>query len=419
VRNPAADTFQLSATETGAIIDIAVGTGVHELYQTKLLAFNRVVRRFFPRLSSSIISELSIKIDDQDVQNTKEYNMLFNILNDIKNEEDLIDSIASDSVQEHYFNNNNGIVSSFNRIQALNKTAGNTDKYYPAGRKAYFIDKWLGFLNEGNRFFDARDKDIKIIIKLAPASILYRGINTLDVASADYIINDEVVYQPDYVVSDIVGAIDVLDELPYEINEPFEYNDYTYSQGGHVNNRGEVSKNLETYKPVNWLLGTFCHVDRDKDQELILQHCHTDTARYGNMIKNTLTIDDINASIPHSSTFSYDIAKYQKKNYLLNSSIYFVRGCGISTSQFKMNNYDITPLMDPLLCLSTTKQCFKTDYKRVPNIHNFETQFFTNAILIENNTQDHKRFDWNVSIDPKKYSKVLYPMLFCCFKNKL
>jgi hypothetical protein len=241
----------------------------------------------------------------------------------------------------------------------------------------------------------------------------------LDVASADYIINDEVVYQPDYVVSDIVGAIDVLDELPYEINEPFEYNDYTYSQGGHVNNRGEVSKNLETYKPVNWLLGTFCHVDRDKDQELILQHCHTDTARYGNMIKNTLTIDDINASIPHSSTFSYDIAKYQKKNYLLNSSIYFVRGCGISTSQFKMNNYDITPLMDPLLCLSTTKQCFKTDYKRVPNIHNFETQFFTNAILIENNTQIETLFLFNVNSIDADLSLVLFWIAFDEYSNSM
>jgi hypothetical protein len=419
VRNPIGNTFQLSAGETSAILDINVGTGTHELSQTIPLAFNRVVRRFFPRASSSIISELSIKINDQDVQNTKEYNMLFNILSDIKNEHDPIDSTVSESIQEHYYVSNNGIIKSQSRIQALTKPAGNTDKYYPSGKKAYFIDKWLGFLNEGNRFFDARDKDIKIIIKLAPASILYRGINSLDVASADYVINNEVEYDPDYVVSDIIGAIDVLDELPYEINESFEYNDYTYSEGGHVNSRNEVTTALETYKPVNWLLGTFCHIDRNKDQELILQHCHTQTARYGELIKDTLTINDINASTPNSGVYSYDIAKYQKKNYLLNSSIYFVRGCGISTSQFKLNNYDITPLMDPLLCLSTTKQCFQTDYKRIQNIYNFETQFFANAISIENNTQDYKRFDWNVSIDPKKYSKVLYPMLFCCFKNKL
>jgi hypothetical protein len=419
VRNSTPNTFQLSVTPTSAIIDINVGTGIHELFQTTTFAFNRVVRRFLPRLSSSIISELSINIDNQDVQNTKEYNMLANILNDIKNEDDKIDSTASDSCQDHFYTTGTGVIGNISRLQALPKPQGNIDKYYPANRKSYFIDNWLGFLGEGNRYYDARNKNITIRFKLAPASILYRGINTLDVASADYIINDEVTYPPDYVLSDIIGTVDVLDEAPYELNEPFLYNDYTYTQGGHVNARNIVSTTLETYKPVNWLLGTFCHSDRIVDQELILSHCHNETARYGSLIKNTLTLADINAKVPNSTLYSYDIAKYQKDSYLLNSSMYFSRNCGLQTSQFKLNNYDITPLLDPLMCLSITKQCFATEYKRVQNIYNFETQFFANAILIENNTEDFKNFEWNVTIDNNKYSKILYPMLFCCFKNKL
>ncbi len=44
------------------------------------------------------------------------------------------------------------------------------------------------FLNEGHQYFAVRDKYIKSVIKLAPANILYRDTNTLDVAATYHII---------------------------------------------------------------------------------------------------------------------------------------------------------------------------------------------------------------------------------------
>lgn len=423
VRNPGVNTIQLSLTLAGLPIAIAPGTAgqLHEISQTTSQQFPRTIRRFFPRLSSSIISDLVIKVNDQEVQNTREYNMLFAILNDIHKEYDDIDSTASDTVQEHFFSTGTGIIGNVSRIQAVTRPVGNTDRYFPGSKKSYFIDKWLGFLNEGNRYFDARDKDIKIIIKLAPANILYRGINSLDpIGVPDYTINTVQEYNPDYVISDIRASIDMLDEMPVSLPD-FVYNDYTYTQGGYLLDNKTSTTTFETYKPIKWVLGTFSHPNRLVDQELILQHCHNNTTRYGSLVKNTVTLADINAKTPNSTLFSYDVAKAQKDSYLLNSSIYFVRsGDGLLSCMYKMNNYDLTPPLDTIACYSETKKAFASAYKKVTNIYSFESEFFANAINVDDNSDTYKRIDWEVYVDPSKPNQQGgYPMLFTCFKNKL
>lgn len=421
VKTPTINTFQLSATSGGVAITIAPGTAgqLHELTKTTPNLYPRTIRRFLPRLSSSVISDLVIKVNDQEVQNTKEYGMLFAILNDINKEYDDLDSTAADSVQEHNFETATGIIKNVSRIQAVQRVAGNTDKYYPGNRKTYFIDKWIGFLNEGNRYFDARDKDIKIIFKLAPANILYRGINTLDTASADFVINVLREYSPDYVVTDIKASVDVLDEMPAMPSE-FIYNDYTYTQGGYLSDNKTSTTSFETNRPIDWVLGTFSHPNRAVDQELILQHCHNNTTRYGSLIKTVVTLADINNKVPNTTLFSYEVAKNQKDSYLLNSSIYHMRsGDGILSCRYRLNNYDITPPMDMISCYTETKKAFASDYKKVSNIYSFESEFFANAIKVDDNSQDFKKIDWEVVIDPSKTHIGGYPMLFCCFKNKL
>jgi hypothetical protein len=168
------------------------------------------------------------------------------------------------------------------------------------------------------------------------------------------------------------------------------------------------------------VLGTFSHPDRLKDQELILQHCNTD-AKYGSLVKNTLTLDEINSNTPNSTLYSYEVAKAQKEAYLLNSSGYFIRsGDGILTTKYKLNNYELTPDTDVLACYSETKKLFNTPYKKVQNMYSFESEFFCNAIAIDDNSEDFKRVDWEVSIDPTKKNKLGgYPMVFYSFKNKL
>jgi hypothetical protein len=420
VKSPTVNAFQLALTSGGLSVAIGPGTAgqLHEISQTLTGQFPRVTRRFLPRLSSSIISDLVIKINDQEIQNTKEYGMLFAILNDIRKEYDDLDSTAADTVQEHFFNTA-GIIGNISRIQAVTRPSGNTDKYYPGSKKSYFIDKWVGFLNEGNRYFDARDKDIKIIIKLAPANILYRGINSLDVTATDYTPNVVKEYPPDYVVTDIKASVDVLDEMPVMPGD-FIYNDYSYTQGGFLNNSKISTTSFETNKSVNWVLGTFSNPNRTVDQELILQHCHKNDTQYGALVKNTVTLADINAKTPNSTLYSYEVAKNQKDSYLLNSSMYYMRsGDGISTCQYRLNNYDLTPPLDVISCYTETKKAFASDYKRVSNIYSFESEFFCNAIAIDDKSEEFKKIDWDIVIDPSKTQVGGYPMLFCCFKNKL
>jgi hypothetical protein len=413
------DTFQLANT-LGVIVNLTAGTAG----QTHTLKFvnrsYRTIRRFLPRLSSSIISDLIIKVDNQEVQNTREYNMLFAILNDLTKEYDDIDSSSSDTVQEHFYTASGGI-GNISKLQPVSRDPTNEDKYFASNKVSYFIDKWAGFLNEGNRYFDARDRDVKIIIRLAPANMLYRGINTLDIPSADLVINIDKEYTtPDYVITDIRASVDTLDNMP-EIQQ-FVYNDYQYIQGNYLPNNKVSTTSFETNKPINWVLGTFSHPDRLKDQELILQHCHNNTARYGSLVKNNLSLTDINQKTPNSTLYSYEVAKAQKEAYLLNSSAYFIRsGDGILSTKYKLNNYELTPDTDVFACYSETKKLFDTPYKKVQNMFSFESEFFCNAIAIDDNSEDSfKRIDWEVSIDTTKTNKLGgYPMVFYSFKNRL
>lgn len=415
-----ANSFQLSLSLGGAPVDLIGGTA-GEIHTLKFVNRSyRTIRRFLPRLSSSIISDLIIKINNQEeIQNTREYNMLFAILNDLTKEYDDIDSTSPDTVQEHLYTAS-GSISNISKIQAVSRDAANTDKYFPSNKVSYFIDKWAGFLNEGNRYFDAREKDVKIIFRLAPANILYRGINSIDTPGADIVVNNIIEYQPDYVISDIRASVDLLDDMP---DMPqFIYNDYQYVQGNYLPNNKVSTTSFETNKPVNWVLGTFSHPDRLKDQELILQHCHNNTTRYGSQVKNSLTLAEINSKSQNSTLYSYELAKTHKEAYLLNSSGYFLRsGDGILSTKYKLNNYELCPDTDIISCYSESKKLFNTPYKKVQNMYSFESEFFCNAIAIDDNSEDsYKRIDWEVHVDPSKTNRLGgYPMLFYSFKNKL
>jgi hypothetical protein len=416
--NTTTNTFQL-ADDLGNFMNLTAGTAGQSHTLKVVNRYYKTIRRFLPRLSSSIISDLIIKIDNQEVQNTREYNMLFAILNDLTKEYDDIDSSSPDTVQEHFYTPL-GDIGNVSKLQPVSRDITNEDKYFDSNKVSNFIDKWAGFLSEGNRYFDARDRDVKIIFKLAPASILYKGINTVDIAGTDIIVNTIREYTSDYVISDIKASVDTLDDMP--AMPQFVYNDYQYVQGGYLTNNKLSTTSFETYKPINWVLGTFTHPNRLEDQELILQHCHKNTVRYGSLVKNTLTLADINQKAQNSTLYSYEVAKAQKESYLLNSSAYFIRsGDGILSTKYKLNNYELTPDTDVLACYSETKKLFNTPYKKVQNMFSFESEFFCNAVGIDDNSEDtYKRVDWEVSVDLSKRNKIGgYPILFYSFKNKI
>ena len=110
----------------------------------------------------------------------------------------------------------------------------------------------------------------------------------------------------------------------------------------------------------------------------------------------------------------------QKDPYLLNSSVYFDReGLGISYCKWRMNNYDMTPQLNVIACFGETKKCFNSKYKKVISLPSFESDFFANAIRLDDSSDMPKYFEWEVEINNKYPSMGGIPMLFCCYKNKL
>lgn len=371
----------------------------------------RTIKRFFPRLSSCVIDELIIKIDTKVIQYTREYNMLHSILNDIHKDEDDVQGTAFDTVQQHVFNNDYTLSQRF-KIQSV---AGNIGKYVGDFKESFFISDWLGFLQEGNsRFFDASNKDIEIMIKLAPANILYRGIQTANASTP------VTIFQPDYQLSNIYATIDILDEIP-QVPSEYVFFDYLYTQGIYSDTTKNSLTSFQINKPVKWVLGTFASELRLTDSCLQLQHANDDVGIFGEQLLNDITVADYNVLIPKGLLYSYDIARLQKKPYTLNSSVYFDKvGLGISKGycKYKMNTYDLTPQMNILSCYNETKKCFDSKYKRVLSLQQFESDFFVNAILLDDNSEELKNIEWEVhSTTTNNLGGT--PMLFCCFVNKV
>jgi hypothetical protein len=336
-------------------------------------------------------------------------------LNDVKKEFDDIDGELFDSLQEHTINSSKGLIDNVSKINSISRDIATTSKYFDFNKRKFFINKWLGLLNEGSRYLDTTYKNMKIVIKLAPANILYRGVNLNNV---EYTTNTE--YSADYVLSDIYCTIDILDEIPQQSSE-FYFNDYKYVEGVYSDNNKTSLTSVETDRPVKWILGTFANPNRMVDSDLQLSHCNTDEEKFGGVIQDFIDLASLNNKVPNSLMYSYEMAKFQKNPYLLNSSIYFDRqGRGIRFCKYTLNNYDLTPQMDVVACYDEAKRCFDTDYKRVVSLPSFEENFFMCPFRLDDSSEDFKRIDFEVEIDPSRGNLTGgTPMLFYCFSNKL
>ena len=365
----------------------------------------KYTKRFFPRLSSSVIDEIEIKIDNQTIQYIREYNYLYSILNDINNSQDDLDGSAFDTIQGHILDAYGDIQNNC-KIQATTDISETTD--------TFFISKWLGFLNEGHRYFDCRDKNVKIRIKLAPAHILYNGINTVDST-----LSIDRFYDKNYYLTNIYATVNIVDNAP--LVPEFVFKDYTTNKGEFLSLSKNVAMSFTTQKNILWLLGTFTSPIRESNTELILQHANSSTSKYGGQMKDTVSINQYNAKIPVALLYSYDVSKAQKDPYLLNNSIWFDRnGVNVKSCKWSINNFDISPQMDLYSCYNETKQLFNTDYKRVISLPSFENNFFANAIGVEDMSENIKVVEWSVLNDTSRISNVGgTPIIFMCSIAKI
>jgi hypothetical protein len=406
---PTSTAVDIDDTNIIPIGTTATGNHTFEILDRK---FESVPRQF-PRLSSCVISEMMVSVDNKVQCHLKEYNTLSAILNDIRNDKDDLNSDTSDSIQKITLSNT-GVLEKSSKLFSYERASGNiVGKYSDNNKNSYFINKWLGFLGESSRFFDATHKEVKITFKLEKPNILYKGIGQgykIFTQTLSQLNLTPYEFKTDYELYNIKATIDVVDEMP--VVSDFVFRDYDVQLGSYVAHNKKSMTQMSLSKPVEYLLGTFKKTDyMTSDTELQLMRCNTD-ARFGSVLNNTIQED---------AEYSYEIAYLHKEPYLLNSSYWFSHsGDGISHCSYKWNNYDLTPQMDLISCYNETRKCFNTDYKKAASIQSFEADFFVNAIRVDDNSNEYKQISWEVEIDNRKSNTTGgQPMLFVCYMNNL
>lgn len=326
------------------------------------------LKRFMPRLSQSVIQELSVFIDNKPVQQIKEFNFLFNILNDGFNKYDEIDGDKHDNF--NYYE-----ITDDNRVAKIRDFDG--DKLHTYN---YFIDKYLGFLNNV-KILDCRKKTVKIVIKLAPKWITYRGVSNGEIV--------ETTFDTDYKyrIRNVFANIDIIspDEYVQTENE-IVFEDFTYMKGMLENDKNTFLI-LKHKGSINYMLSTFMDADRETDTGLQITGGNEDTITFGSK----------------DYYISTDYVKSKTSEYTLNNSLFFKRnGLNIKNCQYKLNGQDITPLMSITEIFNLAKDFFNNKMERVKSITSFQNEFFCMPFRIGQVPDDMiSEIEWTVNADNK------------------
>ena len=362
------------------------------------------LKRFMPRLSQSIIQELTVSVNNVPIQQIKEFNLLFNILNDGKKKDDDIHSDKIDTLQYSYINSEN----------VANTKSDFTDNSSPAVKEPlvykYFIDKFIGFINDV-KYLDCRNKNVKISIKLAPKWITYRGVAISGASLTDtYDTNYK------YRIRNVYANIDILtpdERVPIE--DKITYQDFKYMVGVNGSDKNTYTTIKHTGN-INYILSTFTDKNRDSDTGLQLAKCNTDETTYGLLIRDALTtFSQINSGELTKNMASADYIKILEYENLLNNSIYFKRnGLNIKYCQYRLNGQDITPLMNIMDIFNVAKEFFG-DMRRVQSVNSFQNEFFCFPIKVGELADDMvSEIEWITNSDNKTANGGT-PIMFICF----
>lgn len=369
------------------------------------------LKRFMPRLSQSIIQEFSISQNGNIIQTIKDFNLLYNIINDATKEKDDICGNKPDTLLYSFVDENNIAKTRTDFVDNNDANVLTPLKY------TYFIDNFLGLLSERNQqLINTKGKNIKIHIKLAPREATYRGIkllsggNAVEVFSTDY----------HYRLSNVFANIDV-----YTDNTPTK-NEITFQDYITIKGEKQANKNVFLqYKHkgnLKYIMGTFTDPNRDTDTGLQLQNCNTDTGQFGSIMNNIYpTLDNPSAGVPAYRNTSGDLLSTTKYTNILNNSVYFKRtGCNIKSSQYVLNGQNLTPIMNMNQIYNVAKDFFANKMDRVKSIASFEREFFVFPIMIGQTDEDFiNEIEWVVNADNYPTNAGGTPFLFLCYDKTI
>ena len=403
---------------------------VDPVYKNTLVNPDTYLKRFMPRLSQSIIQELNVSVNNNPIQQIKDFNLLFNILNDGKHEDDEIHSERTNTMTYSYIDDDNLVQVNHDLVSTtlLADYKGTEPLVYK-----YFINKFLGFINDV-KFLDCRDKNIKISIRLAPKWITYRGFDNPDAqfkakldANGDVVLDAEgnEIMEPwqevrntlfgdnhKYRLRNVHANINIVspdEDVPFEKNIRFE--DFK-------NIKGVKGSDKNTYLSIkhkgniNYILSTFTDENRETDAELQLYGCN---ANFGKLLPESATIDDLNDGLYSALMMSPEFVKVLRMENVLNNSIYFKRnGLNIKSCQYRLNGQDITPIMNMMEIYNLAREFFG-GMKRVHSTVSFQNEFFCMPISV-GKIEDGmlSEIEWIVNADSKSANGG-EPIMFVCY----
>lgn len=381
------------------------------------------LKRFMPRLSSSIIETITITKNANIIQEIKDYNVLFNILNDSMREEDNLDSNKPDTLNVTLVSDANipGQLCDFCNLSAPESIRE------PLTYK-YFISSFLGLINEGTSgVLDCTKNEYKISIKLAPKYITYRGLDVLEIDITDVAqIAEKYPDDYHYRLSNVFANIDVLPEstlAPQKIS--FKHYDTVRGTETHTK---DITLSYTHKGEIDYLISSFIVLGHE-DTGLQLEACNEDEIVFDTKFKlDYPTFDDF-VDTPFSVKYSSSKAiKTLVKTNNLNNSLYFSRqALNLRSSQYFINGQAITPSMDIPEIYGQAKEFFNNLMTRVKCLASFESEFFVFPISIEQNEKDYcTTIEWQCTAgDRTDFATTydnngdVYPIMFISYNKEI
>lgn len=275
----------------------------------------------FPRLSSSLIEQLSVYVNGTMIENIPNYNVLYNTVYDL--------SCGSDQQSKRHLENIDPSVAYDSSGQVVNNTLAATAN---DTSKPMMVNNWLGFLSTASTpvISTSDTNTIELEIRWAPAAVLWQGGTTTAVTGADYTIS-----KLRFTISKIVFN----DPTYYQLKASKLLSDglvvgfktYISNRGSTVAKAPSLTYNVSVNaSSLDQIIATMLTTGYDTIGNLLLTGSAADTGT--EMFPNAV------ASIQAGTA-----------EVLFNQSKYFQRdGTTLTGCQFEINNTAMNPYLLPL-----------------------------------------------------------------------
>eukprot|EP00960_Hanusia_phi_P063973 765645-Hanusia_phi.AAC.7 len=342
-------------------------------------SYTYILKRYPPRNSASFIERLRILINDKEISNVEDYNILYNMIVDVKDNEPVRDILQNKIADFDYYTSDN-----LEYLSTLNKQSNsiggkaitdyvNANGYIrtTASVNAFkyvshlSVTDWLHFFNEV-KYLNTYDCKLSIEIKWADAHILFHPYAT---PTGTLVTQNP----PEYYVTYVRGTIYSLD---FELAKHYDTTEITFRDW--FSRRGlpcqtdktttMMMNNIKT-KSVNKILGTFVY-NNQKIYE-------------GPMLSRNYSTNTI-ASFVNPQTVT-DVAEISG----LFNSYYFRRiGHGCQRSNFFINENPINRNpMNIAEMYNAVLHMFNVKTTRASFLKDYIQDFFMAGISLEDSVQ--------------------------------